>query len=138
MTFQCEGCWFMNFEGRPPDSKLDEMYIKLIRRANLNAIGGQVVTTTQAHVAAVKRIVRNCAAIRKTPTFPARGPTPLGDAVGVSIAVDMLQNSFLATSRIPGEEHVQFESVRHLGATFVKAWISFPQGVAEGAAFSSG
>ena len=54
MTFQCEGCWFINLEGRPPDPKLDEMYIKLIRRANLDAIGGRAVTTTQAHAAAVK------------------------------------------------------------------------------------
>jgi hypothetical protein len=89
----------MNFEGQPPDSKLDEMYIKLIRQANLDAIGGRAVTTTQAHAAAVKRIVRNCAAIRKTPTIPARGPTPFGDAVGMSIVVDMLQNLLLATSR---------------------------------------
>ncbi len=96
------------------------------------------MTTTQAHAAAVKRIVRNCAAIRKTPRIPARGPTPLGDTVGMSIAVDMLQNSLLATSRIPGEEHMQFESVRCLRATFTKAWISSPQGIAEGAAFSSG
>ena len=128
----------MNLEGRPPDSKLDEMYIKLIRQANLDAIGGRAVTTTQAHAAAVKRIVCNCAAIRKSPTIPARGPMPLGDAVGMGIAVDMLQNLLLATLRIPREEHVQFESVRRLRSTFTKAWISSPQGVAEGAAFSSG
>ena len=116
MTFQCESCWFMNLEGRPPDSKLDEMYIKLIHRANLDAIGGRAVNTTQAHAAGVKRIVCNCAAIRKTPTIPARGPMPLEDTVlGMSVAVDMLQNLLLATSRIPGE---QFESVRHLRATY--------------------
>ena len=70
----------------------------------MDAIGGRVVSTTQAHTAAVKRIVRNCASIRKTPTIPARGPMPLGDAVGMSIAVDMSQNSLLATSRIPASK----------------------------------
>ena len=56
----------------------------------------------------------------------------------MSIAVATLQNSLLATSRIPGKEHMQFESVRRLQATFTKAWISSPQGIAEGAAFSLG
>lgn len=138
MSFQCERCWFINLEGRLPDPRLDEMYLMLIRRANLDAIGGRAMTTTKAHAGAIKRIVWNCETIRKTPTIPPRGPAPLWDAVGMSVAVDMLHNSLTGVARVPGETHIQFESMRRVRATFTKTWISSPQGIAEGAAFSSG
>lgn len=138
MAFQCERCWFINLENRLPEPGKDDMYIKLIRRANLDAMGGRAVTTTQAHAAAVKRIVRNCEQIRKTPTIPPRGPSLMRDTVGMSIAVDMLQSSLTASPRLPGQSSIQFESMRRIRATFTKAWVSSPQGIAEGASFSSG
>ncbi len=42
MLFQCEQCWFINLEGHLPESYLDDMYLKLIRQANLEAMSGRL------------------------------------------------------------------------------------------------
>ena len=138
IPFQCESCWMVNLEGRLPDPKLDEMYLMLIRRANLDAMGGRAVTTTAAHASATKRVIRNCSIFRKTPTIPARGPMPMKDVVGMSTAVDMLFNSITAKPRLKGEHHIQFESMRRVRSTFTKSWESSAQGIQEGSAFASG
>jgi hypothetical protein len=102
-------------------------------------MGGRASTTTTAHAAAIKRMVRYCAAICKTPTIPPRGPCPLSDTVGImSIAVDMLFNAMTATPHLRGESHIQLESMRRVRATFTQSWISSPHGIAEGASFSAG
>ena len=44
--------------------------------------------------------------IDKTPSYHLRGPFPRGDAVGMSLAVDMLLKSSVAKGRILN--HVQF------------------------------
>jgi hypothetical protein len=87
---------------------MDDMYLKLIRQANLNAMGGPAITTTKSHAAAIKGMVWNWATICKTPTIPPRGPCPLSDTVGMSISVDMLFNTMTATPRLWGETHIQF------------------------------
>ncbi len=63
-------CWMVNLEGRLPVKGLDDAYIMLIRRANLDAMGGWAVATIQGHAAALKRSVYNCQLFRKTPTIP--------------------------------------------------------------------
>jgi hypothetical protein len=136
--FQCEQCWFLNLEGRFPEPGIDDMYLKLIRQENLNAMGGCTITTTKSHAAAIKHMVWNCATIHKTPTIPPRGPCPLSNTVGMSITVDMLFNVMTDTPRLWGETHIQFELMRQVRTTFTKTWISSPQGIAEEASFSSG
>jgi hypothetical protein len=89
-------------EGCLPQSGCDDMYMKLIRQANLDAIGGRAVTTTKAHAATTLHMVGNCAAIRKTPMIPAQGPCKLEDAVGMSVAVDMLYGSLVSVPRLQG------------------------------------
>jgi hypothetical protein len=138
IPFQCESCLMVNLEGRRPDPKLDEMYLMLIRRANLDAMGGRAVTTTAAHASATKRVIRNCSIFRKTPTIPARGPMPMRDVVGMSTAVDMLFNSITAKPRLKGKHHIQFESMRRVRSTFTKSWESSAQCIQEGSAFASG
>ena len=61
IPFQCEDCWMLNLEGRLPVAGLDDMYIMLIRRANLDAIAGRATTTIEAHANQIKRTVANCA-----------------------------------------------------------------------------
>jgi hypothetical protein len=97
-------------EGCPPQSRCDDMYLKLIRQANLDAMGGRAVTTTKAHAAAILRMVCDCAAIRKTPMIPVRGPYKLEGLVGMSVAVDMLYSSLVSVPRLQGESHIQFSS----------------------------
>ena len=79
MAFQCERCWFINLENRLPEPGLDDMYLKLIRQANLDAMKDRAVTTTQARASAIKQIIRNCEQIRKTPTILPRGPSLMRD-----------------------------------------------------------
>jgi hypothetical protein len=52
--FQCEDCWMINLEGCLPVPGLDDVYIMLILRANLDAMGGRAVATIEAHAAAIK------------------------------------------------------------------------------------
>jgi hypothetical protein len=99
----------------------------------LNAMEGHAITTTKSHAAAIKRMVWNCATICKMPTIPPRGPCPLSDTMGMSIAVDMLFNAMTVTPRLWGETHIQFKLMWQVRARFTKTWISPSQGIAEGA-----
>ena len=126
----------VNLEGRLPAKGLDDAYLMLIRRANLDAMGGRAVATIHGHAAALKRSVGNCQLIRKTPTIPPRGPMPLTDPVGMGLAVELLFHSLTAKPRIKGESHIQFDSMRRPRATFTSAWESSPIGVQEGSTFT--
>jgi hypothetical protein len=68
--------------------------------------------------------------------IPAQGPCTLEDAVGMSVAVDMLYGSLVSVPRLQGESHIQFELMRCIRATITKSWILLPQGIAEGGSFS--
>ena len=110
--FQCEDCWMVNLEGRLPVKRLEDAYIMLIHRANLDAMGGRAVATVHGHPAALKRSVGNCQLFQKTPTIPPRGPMPLTDPVGMGLAVELLFHSLTTTPRITGESPIQFDSMR--------------------------
>jgi hypothetical protein len=114
------------------------MYIKLIRQANLDAFGGQAITTTSAYASATKRLVGKCAMFRKTPMIPPRGPFPLSDTVGMSTAVNMLFHSITAKSRLAGEMHIQYNSMRKIRLTYMRSWASLPQGVGASTAPAAG
>ena len=133
--FQCEVCWMRNLEGRDP-GPLDEAYVQSIRRANLDAISGKSRHTISGHRRRNKRIVDNAVRINKTPSLQPRGPLGLEDPVGMSLAVDILQESLHAKGR--NEPVVQAETLRQMRATFTKSWDSSPAGVAERASFGKG
>ena len=128
----------LNLEGRRPVSGLDDAYVMYVRRANLDAMGGRSVATIGAHASAIKRNVQNCMLIRKTPTIPARGPMPIGDGVGMGVAVDMLIHSMTAKPRLRGQKFIQFDTVRKVRSTYSSVWESSPVGVGDGATFSVG
>jgi hypothetical protein len=114
MLFQCKRCWFINLEGHLPESNLNDMYLKVIHRANLDAMSGWAITTMAAHAAATKHLVRKCTLIGKTPTIPPRRPLPMSDLVGMSVAVDMLLHLLMANPRLEGESHIQFNSMHRV------------------------
>jgi hypothetical protein len=138
VPFQCERCWLLNLEGCLPVSKSDDMYIKLIPQANLDAFGGRVVTTTSTHASATKCLVGKCAMFGKTPTIPPRGPFPLSDTVGMSTAADMLFHSITAKSHLAGETHIQYNSMRKIRSTYMRSLASLPQGVGASTAPAAG
>ena len=135
--FQCEYCWIINLEGRPPAKGLDDAYVMMIRRANLDAMGGRAVATIEAHTAAIKKNILNCQLLRKTPSIPPHGPMPIADTVGMGLAVELLFHSLTAVPRIKGQSHIQFDSMRRPRATFSSAWESSPMGIRENSTFST-
>ena len=136
IPFQCEVCWFRNLEGRDPRGESDDVYLACIRRANLDAMLGKSPLTIRAHRRETIGVLENSRLIGKTPAYHPRGPFPLGDPVGMSLAVDMLVKSLVAKGRLA--DHVQFATLRKLRATYTKNWESSPSGVKEGASFAKG
>ncbi len=114
----------------------DDVYVACIKCANLDAMLGKSPLTIQNHARESRSVVKNASLINKTPTYYARGPFPLGDAVGMGLVVDMELKSLVARGRI--REHVQFSTLQRLRATHTKNWESSPLGVAEGASFTRG
>jgi len=92
--------------------ELDDAYAMLIRRANLDAMGGRAKTTIEGHAASLQRFVKNASQIRRTPSIPVRGPMPLEDKVGMGIAVDLLLHSLTAKPRLKGEKFIH-HSIRY-------------------------
>ena len=138
IPFQCEICWIINLERRLPEEGLDDVYVSLIRRSNLDAMAGRAKSTVAGHVAAIKRSITNCGLIRKTPTIEARGPMPLGNTTGMGVAIDMLVYSLTAVPKISGQRFIQYSTTRKLRSTYTCMWESSPRGIAEGSSFSQG
>jgi hypothetical protein len=89
-----------------------------------------------AHLCETATVVSNTVLINKMPLYQPRGPFPLADSVGMSLAVDMLVESLVSRGRI--ERQIQFSTIRWLRATYTKNWESSPKGAAEGASFAKG
>ena len=136
IPFQCELCWIRNIEGRDPVPGRDDLYLICIRRANLDAMLGKSPLTIKAHRRETVAALENAASIGKTPAYHPRGPFPMSDEVGMSLAVDMLLKSLRAKGRIL--DHVQYATLRKMRATYTKNWESSPAGIREGAAFANG
>ena len=128
----------MNLEGRLPVPGTDDAFIMLIRRANLDAMGGRAQSTIEAHAAAIKRWAQNCKLFGMTPPIPPRGPMPMAYQVGMAVAVSLLFNSLTAKPRLAGESHIQFDSMRRPRATHTSAWESSPKGISEGSSITTG
>jgi hypothetical protein len=107
-----------------------------IRRANLDAMLGKSPLTIRAHRRETIALLENSRLIGKTPAYHPRGPFPVGNPVGMSLAVDMLLKSLVAKGCIAN--HVQFSTLRKLWGTYTKNWESSPAGVTEGASFAKG
>ena len=117
IPFQCEARWIINLERRLPMASLDDMYVSIIRRANLDAMAGRAKSLIAGHVVATLRSIKNCQMIRKTQSIEARGPMPLQDLVGMGIAVEMITYSLMARPRIRGQRYVQYATVRKVRST---------------------
>ena len=118
LPFQCESCWIMNLEGRFPIKGLDDTYVMLVRRVNLDIINGRAKATLKSHAASVLRTVQNCQRYGKTPSVPVRGPMPLKDSIGMGLAVETIDLSLVATGRINLEGYIQYDTMRRPRATY--------------------
>eukprot|EP00956_Cyclotella_meneghiniana_P031348 scaffold82082_cov70-Cyclotella_meneghiniana.AAC.2 len=91
--------------------------------------------TIDQHLAFIKKAVENAEAINCTPFFKERGPFPLGDPVGMGLAVDLLLKSIFAEGRIG--QFIQYDTMRKGRSTFTVTWSSSPAGIMDGACFNS-
>jgi len=100
IPFQCKLCWYWNLEGRNPTLGRDNVYLTCIHQANLDSMLGKSPLTIRAHRSQTLASLQNAMRIGKTPAYHPRGPFPVGDPVGMSLAVDMLLKSLVAKGRI--------------------------------------
>ena len=97
---------------------------------------GKSPLTIANHVRERRTVIKNAVIINKTPSYYPRGPFPLGDLVGMGLAINMELKSLMAKGCI--RDHVQFSTLRRLRGTHTKNWESSPLGVSEGASFAKG
>ncbi len=135
VSFQCETCWMRLLEGRNPDSG-DKEYLSCLRRANLDAIAGRSKVTISSHTNRFAEVIRNCVMLRRTPSYPPRGPFPDYDCVGMGTAVDMLYKSLHAKGR--NKSYVQFDTLRQIRSSATVCYQSSALGMIEGSSFSRG
>ena len=135
VAFQCEKCWMRLLEGRDPGPR-DAEYVACLRRANLDAIAGRAKATIIQHTNRMAEVIRNCAMLNKTPTFPARGPFPDYDCVGMGVAVDMQYKSAHGTGR--NSKRPQYDTLRQYRSSNTVCYQSSAMGMMEGSAFSRG
>ena len=126
----------LNLEGRLPVDKLDDTYIMMIRRSNVDAMAGRVESTIASHASTILRTVRNCANFGKTPAYVPLGPHVFQDQVGMGLAVEMEYYGATAKERIAN--HIQWDSMRKPRATYTQCWKASPRGIEEGYSFSNG
>jgi hypothetical protein len=106
IPFQCKLCWYRNIKGRDPTPGKDNIYVTCIRQANLDAMLGKPPLTTMVHRGETLALLKNAMTIGKTPAYHPRGPFPMCDQVGKSLAVDILLKSLVEKGWIL--DHVQF------------------------------
>jgi len=92
-------------EGRNPITGVDDVFQACIKRANLDSMLGKSPLTITNHVRETRTVIKNAAMINKTSSYyPRGGSFPLGDPVGMGLAVDMELKLLMAKERI--REHV--------------------------------
>jgi hypothetical protein len=90
ILFQCKLCWYRNIEKKDPTPGRDDLYFTCTRQANLDAMLEKSPLTIKAHRQEKLAALENSDSIEKTPAYHPRGPFPMADEVGVSLAVDLL------------------------------------------------
>ena len=127
--FQCELCWFRNLEGRDPVPGVHDLAIALIRHSNLDNIAGRAPSTIRSHILETRSIVENLGRFGLTVPLHTLSPMPLGDPVGMGIAVAMQLKFLTAKGRIVSNP--QYATVRGVRGTATLNWQSSPVSVGE-------
>ena len=108
----------LNLEKRLPVAGIDDMYLMLICRANLDAMAGRAESTIGAHNNSIRRTVKLCNAFYKTPSIPPRGPMPFRDQTGMGVACEILYYSLVGRGKI--NPWITFDTSRKPRGTFSK------------------
>lgn len=125
--FQCDECHFVNMQGRNSrETEQDQMLLRLIRRANLDAFWDRSSSTVEAHHRDVKKMDQIAEDLGMEPVQTHLGLWDVKDDFGMKIAVIMLKWSL-----DPGrtEARVQFDTVRKLRASATNLFQAGPEGL---------
>jgi hypothetical protein len=127
--FQCDLCCFRNLQHQDPVPGLpkDDLLLCAIRRANLDALWGREPHTVSATLRGVRHMIRLWGKLGIKPNFPALGPYPVSDSLGMGVALAMLMKTLE-----PGRysiQYQQFETVRKLRAAFSNLYMASYVGV---------
>jgi hypothetical protein len=113
--FQCDGCHFLNMQGRLPILRniADELLLSCIRRANLDAFWSRERSTVAQNRREGLRYTTICETLglNADDAYPPRGPFKLGDEVGMKLACCMLVRSLNAGKNA---RTIQFDTMRKL------------------------
>jgi hypothetical protein len=126
--FQCDLCHFRNLMQRDPVLTLaqDVRIMKLIRRANLDALWSREPTTVSSTLLNCRQGARIAGALGfGSQLFRPMGPFPLSDTFGMGAAIVMLQ-SLLNPGKY--DSHVQFGTVRKFRSAFSNAYHASDEG----------
>ena len=134
--FQCKTYWYQNLKGRELWAGESNFMLACIRRANLDAMAGKSPLTIRGHLVETITVLRKAERINKAPSYHPCGPFPLGNPVGMGLAIDILTKSLVAKGWLV--DYVQFFTIQKLCATYTKNWKSSSAGVLEGASFAKG
>ena len=134
--FQCELCWFRNLTGKDPTPGVHDMAIRCLRRCNLDNFAGRAPSTIRGHKLEIFTLLKNCESVGMPLPLQPLGPMPVGDAVGMGIALGMQLKSITAKGRIV--DNVQFSTVRGVRGTATLNWQASVLGMGEASSFSRG
>lgn len=125
---ECDLCHFRNLMNRDPIPNLapDVRVLKLIRKANLDALWSREPSTVSGTLLSCRQGVRRAASLGfKDNLFRSMGPFPLGDSFGMGAALVMLQQSLQ-----PGknDKTVQFGTIRKFRSAFLNVYHASAEG----------
>ena len=131
LPFQCDVCWFLNLRGRAPRNNcLEDDSLRIhIRRANLDAMWAKEPGTVRSVLGQEKKARELLLELGlEDPNYPTRGPWPVGDPLGMTTCLVILQ-----ASKRKGRhqsQYQQFDTIRKLRGVYTNLYQSSP--VAEG------
>ncbi len=133
--FQCDRCWYVNLKGAEPTASFnDQRLLKYIRRANLDAMWSKEASTVRNTLDGVMNNFRRAADLGLKPLSTPRGPWPVGDQLGMQIALQILRQSQMKGRH--DDSYQQFDSIRRLRSAAFNEHSSSVMGFGDGRSFT--
>jgi hypothetical protein len=125
-TFQCDLCHFRNMFDRSPDPNgTDDLTLKFIRRANLDAMWSRAPGTIKNNRREVIGLYSRSKIFGLPQILPAMGPFPTRDIHGMSVAICVL----LRTLDIgKNEATIQYSTAQKMKTAYANCWRASPKG----------
>ena len=116
--FQCDVCWFINLFGRKPNRNLlsDVNELAYIRRVNLDVFWSRERSTVRGLFGKMREVIRRSQSKGRPVALPEVLPWPVGDKMGMSTAILMLEKSM--DPGVNDTSYIQFDTCRAFRSLF--------------------